>query len=701
MGEGRVFWGEPGSEEASSGSSQLLVAETYYDAEFCALRVVTVSASLFPSSSSSSGEASVSSSDPAGDEAWAQLGSSPLADAAALTLLDAAGARRLEGRLDRFYRLMEATFSAATLARHAPLVQRSVGFFCKSAWQLCNEEAGEMAANNAALCAARHISRVALVAAVENVVMDRLYTVVMPLLCVMHADHDATLSMAASLRGSFSGGPFGVPPEMQGCLGDATLALDMIARHTTPLGKLRCVQNCVAAIARQARMAKEGPAAAQQQQTGASAPERPLSMTADELLPLLISVILQCSVPNLSAHFSYIQFRQDKGSELEYYLTTVRAALEYIRSSTVEMAAAEDSMGLAEGASASSSINGSFGFELMEGNSNSSSSKSSRSRLSPHLLAESMSVGRDALEVKDRWFRLNRYRNCWVAAEFVDWIVQHHQLSRDQAIMLGRSMAMQGLVRHVSSPEREFCDDYEFFVWTDQVRPPSSSPSSLNESVAAVVENDRESSAVLSQVRKEVNQRRGKSESGWTAAKQLVFDMSDPVMGVEVADTVSETFFSKHRCFSLHDGLAWLRRSKHMTASEASEAVAALVELGLVSNLTPSRSEPAQTFLQFAALPGHPTMGPPLVDLVLTADVPLTLKTFLFSECWCFSGALLLDWLVQKRRSKTRNEARVLARRLQNAGLLGRVGRDGLFVDSSSTFFVWKLEGLVAASVAK
>jgi hypothetical protein len=95
-----------------------------------------------------------------------------------------------------------------------------------------------------------------------------------------------------------------------------------------------------------------------------------------------------------------------------------------------------------------------------------------------------------------------------------------------------------------------------------------------------------------------------------------------------------------------------------------------------------------------APLQGSPVDWAQLVDLVLAADVPLIRKSFLFSESWCFSGSVLLDWMLAKGKAKSRSEGTILARRLQNCGLLARIGRDGLFVDSSSVFFVWKLEGL-------
>jgi hypothetical protein len=53
--------------------------------------------------------------------------------------------------------------------------------------------------------------------------------------------------------------------------------------------------------------------------------------TADDMLPSLMAAIVRCPVDHLCAHFSFIQFHNDGSAELQYHLTTVRAALQYIR----------------------------------------------------------------------------------------------------------------------------------------------------------------------------------------------------------------------------------------------------------------------------------------------------------------------------------------------------------------------------------
>ncbi len=73
--------------------------------------------------------------------------------------------------------------------------------------------------------------------------------------------------------------------------------------------------------------------------------------------------------------------------------------------------------------------------------------------------------------VKDRWHRFSKYRNVWVAREFVDWIVRHHSgVSRAQATQIGAQMVLDGLVRHCVDPGRAFADEGLFFCWVETKR---------------------------------------------------------------------------------------------------------------------------------------------------------------------------------------------------------------------------------------
>jgi hypothetical protein len=77
-------------------------------------------------------------------------------------------------------------------------------------------------------------------------------------------------------------------------------------------------------------------------------------------------------------------------------------------------------------------------------------------------LAEKLRKG---LLVKDRMFRLKLYRNCVVASEAVDFMVQRGvAATRGDAVVLGRLLASElGLWQHVVDTHKEFEDDHLFF----------------------------------------------------------------------------------------------------------------------------------------------------------------------------------------------------------------------------------------------
>ncbi len=109
-----------------------------------------------------------------------------------------------------------------------------------------------------------------------------------------------------------------------------------IAECTTPWGKLQCLKKSLALLS---QWLVSGVACWlwSNRFWGTSSPvnaaflQGSTKFTADDLLPSLMAVIVRCPVEHLCAHFSYIQFHNDASSELQYHLTTVRAALQYIR----------------------------------------------------------------------------------------------------------------------------------------------------------------------------------------------------------------------------------------------------------------------------------------------------------------------------------------------------------------------------------
>lgn len=80
------------------------------------------------------------------------------------------------------------------------------------------------------------------------------------------------------------------------------------------------------------------------------------------------------------------------------------------------------------------------------------------------LAAQMRSGG--GVDVRDRMFRLQRYRRCFVGSEAVDWLIRQRRLTRPQAVRLGRRLIAHGLIRHVVD-EHDFEDDALFYTWCE------------------------------------------------------------------------------------------------------------------------------------------------------------------------------------------------------------------------------------------
>lgn len=65
------------------------------------------------------------------------------------------------------------------------------------------------------------------------------------------------------------------------------------------------------------------------------------------------------------------------------------------------------------------------------------------------------------LDIRDRMYRLRTYPQCFVGREAVDWIVQHHRVSRADAVRMGQHLSALGLLSHVLQ-EHDF-EDAELF----------------------------------------------------------------------------------------------------------------------------------------------------------------------------------------------------------------------------------------------
>ncbi|CAB9515043.1 Dihydrolipoyl dehydrogenase [Seminavis robusta] len=75
---------------------------------------------------------------------------------------------------------------------------------------------------------------------------------------------------------------------------------------------------------------------------------------------------------------------------------------------------------------------------------------------------------RSNVDIKDRKYRLKTYKQCFVGSEGVDYLLETgHAQTREDAVMLGRSLAHEfHLFEHVTR-DHEFADDYKFYRFVD------------------------------------------------------------------------------------------------------------------------------------------------------------------------------------------------------------------------------------------
>ncbi|GBF79276.1 mechanosensitive ion channel domain-containing protein [Aphanothece sacrum] len=68
----------------------------------------------------------------------------------------------------------------------------------------------------------------------------------------------------------------------------------------------------------------------------------------------------------------------------------------------------------------------------------------------------------EGIEIKDRRYRLNVYSHCFIGSEAVDWLTEHFNCLRQEAIELGQILVERKIIHHVTD-EHPFEDDYLFY----------------------------------------------------------------------------------------------------------------------------------------------------------------------------------------------------------------------------------------------
>lgn len=85
--------------------------------------------------------------------------------------------------------------------------------------------------------------------------------------------------------------------------------------------------------------------------------------------------------------------------------------------------------------------------------------------------------GSDGLDIKTRRYQLKLHKRCFVGSEAVDWLVKHLNISRAQAVAIGKKLVHKKIIHHVND-DHSFKDDhlyYRFYedegknIWTDSI----------------------------------------------------------------------------------------------------------------------------------------------------------------------------------------------------------------------------------------
>ena len=72
--------------------------------------------------------------------------------------------------------------------------------------------------------------------------------------------------------------------------------------------------------------------------------------------------------------------------------------------------------------------------------------------------------------IKDRRWRLRKYKQCFIGSDLVNWLILQEDLhieSREQAVAIGEILMYRGIIKHVVETE-PFADDYFFYRFVEK-----------------------------------------------------------------------------------------------------------------------------------------------------------------------------------------------------------------------------------------
>ncbi|XP_065647546.1 ankyrin repeat domain-containing protein 27 isoform X3 [Hydra vulgaris] len=159
--------------------------------------------------------------------------------------------------------------------------------------------------------------------AVETYVMDGLYKRIFKGISVIMADEDAAFNKITRNLSELQVKDLGIKPILCKNIPKVKNKLSDLIRLTTPLEKLCTLKIMITTLSGSSN----------------SVIDKSDLITADDLLPALVFVIIKSDVPNWLANLSYMKnfhFSQSKNDEFQFYLSSVEAAIEHIRSGQLD-----------------------------------------------------------------------------------------------------------------------------------------------------------------------------------------------------------------------------------------------------------------------------------------------------------------------------------------------------------------------------
>eukprot|EP01091_Cochliopodium_minus_P020383 TRINITY_DN8888_c0_g1_i1.p1 TRINITY_DN8888_c0_g1~~TRINITY_DN8888_c0_g1_i1.p1 ORF type:complete len:578 (-),score=126.45 TRINITY_DN8888_c0_g1_i1:33-1766(-) len=381
-------------------------------------------------------------------------------------------------------------------------LQRTIAIFMKKIWILAENTSSEFLKVKKILDISEkaHISRKMLVLACEGIIMEKNYDSVLRILIDIHQEHDNKVEMSIKkLNGKISSEMVELSSDLNDInLDNSVIIFQKIVHKKTPYSKLNILKKTIKNILTTVENLNKKN-------------ENERYLTADDLLPLLISVIIQANISKLCAHLSFIQFRQEKTSEINYYITTVRAAVEFIRKNvyqnlfnlklpkkvqtvSIQNPISENNKDLLKTSSTSVPIkpsstslivnnNGSFNrFDNINNDPNNSIKTNGSMDSSGDLfyqihdenqkmnvtelkeIIEEMQNQEIGIEIKERKSFFKSYEACFVAKEVVAWLIKLKNYSEGYSVEVIDMMLQHKLIACLNSPNiKSFQNNSDFW----------------------------------------------------------------------------------------------------------------------------------------------------------------------------------------------------------------------------------------------